>query len=64
MAMSTVNFRMQSNIGTAWEQVPFSGNGIKLIDLKKVILDKNKKFTSLDFDLKTPRRTAEAYWTK
>ena len=42
---------MQSNIGTAWEQVTFSGNGIKLLDLKKEIVDK-KKMRSLDFDLK------------
>ena len=43
---------MQSNIGTAWEQVTFSGNGIKLLDLKKEILDKKKMSASLDFDLK------------
>jgi hypothetical protein len=50
MALSVVNFRMHH--GTAMEQITFSGNGIKLLDLKKEILDKKEISRSLDFDLK------------
>ena len=34
------------------EQITFTGNGIKLLDLKKEILDKKEISRSLDFDLK------------
>jgi len=37
--------------GNIAEQVSFSGNGIKLLDLKKEIVDKKKISSSLDFDL-------------
>jgi hypothetical protein len=50
MALSVVNFKMHH--GNAVEQVTFSGNGIKLLDLKKEILDKKDINRSLDFDLK------------
>jgi len=49
MALSVVNFRMRH--GNIAEQVSFSGNGIKLLDLKKEIVDKKKISSSLDFDL-------------
>lgn len=49
MALSVVNFRMRH--GNVAEQVSFSGNGIKLIDLKKEIVDKKKINNSFDFDL-------------
>ena len=50
MSLSVVNFRMHH--GNISEQIAFSGNGIKLLDLKKEILDKKKISGSLDFDLK------------
>jgi hypothetical protein len=49
MALSVVNFRMRH--GNIAEQASFSGNGIKLLDLKKEIVDKKKISSSLDFDL-------------
>lgn len=57
MALSVVNFRMHH--GNVSEQVPFSGNGIKLLDLKKEILDKKKISGSLDFDLKVTDETGK-----
>ena len=48
--MSVVNFRMQQ--GTDWEQVHFNGHSMKLLDLKKEIVDKKKYSGSLDFDLR------------
>ena len=50
MALSVINFRMHH--GNAMEQITFSGNGLKLLDLKKEILDKKEISRSLDFDLK------------
>jgi hypothetical protein len=50
MALSVVHFRMIH--GNQSEQITFSGtNGIKLIDLKKEIVDKKKISSGLDFDL-------------
>jgi hypothetical protein len=34
------------------EQITFNGNGIKLLDLKREIVDKKKITGTLDFDLK------------
>jgi hypothetical protein len=49
MALSVVHFRLHH--GKETESIHFNGNGIKLIDLKKEIVEK-KKFTSvLDFEL-------------
>lgn len=50
MALSVVHFRMHH--GKDSEQITFSGNGIKLLDLKKEIVDKKKITGTLDFDLK------------
>ncbi|RYG97892.1 hypothetical protein EON65_52160 [archaeon] len=50
MALSVVHFRMHH--GKDFEQVTFSGNGIKLLDLKREIVDKKKITGTLDFDLK------------
>ena len=50
MALSVINFRMHH--GNVEEQITFSGNGIKLLDLKKEILEKKKISGTLDFDLK------------
>ena len=52
MALSVVNFRMHH--GKEFEKISFSGNGIKVLDLQKEILEKKRdKFVgSLDFDLK------------
>ena len=47
---STVSFRMHH--GTQPEKVPFVGNGIRLLDLKREILERKKISGSLDFDLK------------
>ena len=38
--------------GNIADQITFSGNGIKLLDLKKEILEKKNISGSLDFDLK------------
>jgi len=38
--------------GNIADQISFSGNGIKLLDLKKEILEKKNISGSLDFDLK------------
>ena len=57
MALSVVNFRMHH--GNVAEQIPFSGNGIKLLDLKKEILEKKKISGSLDFDLKIVDETGK-----
>ena len=56
MALSVVNFRMKQSSKVApaaekVEQVLFSGNGIKLIDLKKEIAEKKKFSNNLDYDL-------------
>jgi protein MPE1 len=60
MALSVVNFRMHH--GNTHEQVTFSGNWIKLLDLKKEILDKKKISGSLDFDLKiVDEKTSKEY---
>ena len=47
---STVSFRMHH--GTQPEKVPFIGNGIRLLELKREILERKKISGSLDFDLK------------
>jgi hypothetical protein len=49
MALSVVFFRMHH--GKEYEQVSFGGNGIKVLDLKKEILDRKNINRSLDFDL-------------
>lgn len=59
MALSVVNFRMHH--GTAMEQITFTGNGIKLLDLKKEILDKKEISRSLDFDLKIVDENGKGY---
>ena len=50
MSLSVVYFRMHH--GNQSEQISFGGNGIKLIDLKRDILEKKNLSSSLDFDLK------------
>lgn len=53
MALSVVNFRMKH--GKEMEQVKFSGNGIKLLDLKKEIAERKLNFgqnRQTDYDLK------------
>jgi hypothetical protein len=47
---SSVSFRMHH--GTQPEKIAFVGNGIRLLDLKREILDRKKISGSLDFDLK------------
>lgn len=47
---SVVYFRMQH--GKQSEPVSFSGHQIKLIDLKRAILEKKEMKTGFDFDLK------------
>ena len=49
MALSSVTIRMFH--GNSTDQISFSGNGIKLLDLKKEIVDIKKFSTQLDFDL-------------
>lgn len=55
-ALSVINFRMKQTSKVApaaekVEQILFSGNGIKLIDLKKEIAEKKKFSNNLDYDL-------------
>ncbi len=50
--LSAVNFRMHHGIVGVYEQITFTGNGIKLIDLKKEVVDRKKINKSQDFDLK------------
>ena len=45
-----MSFRMHH--GTQPEKIAFVGNGIRLLDLKREILDRKKISGSLDFDLK------------
>lgn len=59
MALSVVNFRMHH--GTAVEQITFSGNGIKLLDLKRDILEAKDINRSQDFDLKIVDETGKGY---
>lgn len=59
MALSVVNFRMHH--GTAVEQITFSGNGIKLLDLKRDILQQKDINRSQDFDLKIVDETGKGY---
>ena len=47
---SSVSFRMHH--GTQPEKIPFVGNGIRVLDLKREILERKKISGSLDFDLK------------
>lgn len=49
MSLSVVHFKMHH--GKETEQVHFSGNGIKLIDLKREIVEKKKFTSTIDFDL-------------
>lgn len=49
MALSVVNFRMHH--GNVFEQISFSGNGIKLLELKREVVERKKINKSLDFDL-------------
>jgi hypothetical protein len=44
-----------------FEQISFSGNGIKLLDLKREILEKKKISGSLDFDLKITDANDKGY---
>eukprot|EP01036_Dinobryon_divergens_P028075 gene28073-36964_t len=55
-ALSVINFRMKQTSKVApaaekVEQILFSGNGIKLIELKKEIAEKKKFSNNLDYDL-------------
>lgn len=50
MSLSVIKFRMHH--GRDLEQVTFSGNGLRLIDLKKEIIEKKNISGTLDFDLK------------
>ena len=50
MALSVIHFRMHH--GNSEDQITFSGNGIKLLDLKREIIEKKQISGSLDFDLK------------
>lgn len=53
MALSVVNFRMKH--GKEMEQIRFSGNGIKLLDLKKDIAERKLNLNQTrqsDYDLK------------
>jgi hypothetical protein len=50
MALSVVNFKMFH--GKQFEQIAFTGNGIKLLDLQKEIADLKSVSDKLDFDLK------------
>lgn len=53
MALSVVNFRMKH--GKEMEQIRFSGNGIKLLDLKKEIAERKLNLGQTrqsDYDLK------------
>eukprot|EP01031_Cornospumella_fuschlensis_P052773 gene52773-64481_t len=59
MALSEVHFRMHH--GKDFEKVTFSGNGIKLLDLKKEIVDKKKITGTLDFDLKVTDESNKEY---
>ena len=47
---SVVYFRMQH--GKISEPISFTGHQIKLIDLKRAILEKKEMKTGFDFDLK------------
>lgn len=49
MALSVVNFRMHH--GNVFEQISFNGNGIKLLELKREVVERKKINKSLDFDL-------------
>ncbi len=60
MALSVINFRMHH--GKDYEQIPFSGNGIKLLDLKKEVLDRKKINRSLDFDLNIVDENGKGYY--
>ncbi len=59
MALSVVNFKMHH--GKEVDQITFSGNGIKLLDLKKEIIDKKAFARSLDYDLKIVDETGKGY---
>lgn len=61
MSLSVVNFRMHHGVGNVYEQIPFTGNGIKLIDLKKEVVDRKKINKSLDFDLKIVDENGKGY---
>ncbi len=50
MALSVVNFRL--NQGKEWSQISFNGNGIKLLDLKREVLENKKMSLSMDFDFR------------
>jgi len=50
MALSVIHFRMYH--GKDSEPITFSGDSIKLLDLKKEIVEKKKISGTLDFDLK------------
>lgn len=60
MSLSVVNFRMHH--GNVHEQIPFSGNGIKLLDLKKEVLDRKNISKSLDFDLSIIDENGKGYY--
>lgn len=47
---STIFFRLHH--GKQSEQITFEGNGLRLIELKKAIVEKKAMTGSLDFDLK------------
>lgn len=54
MAMSVVSFRAYHSKGNAEanQQIKFSGHAIRLLDLKREILERNHKQGSQDFDYK------------
>lgn len=59
MALSVINFRMPHG---SVEQVSFSGNGMKLIDLKKEITEKKKFSSSIDYDLTVSDESGKGYF--
>jgi hypothetical protein len=50
MSLSVIHFRMSHM--KDYEQITFSGNGMKLIDLKKEIVAKKNLPSTNDYDLK------------
>jgi len=48
--------------GKEMDQIVFNGNGIKLLDLKKEIVEKKNITTTLDFDLKIVDENKKGKW--
>lgn len=49
---SAVNFRMHHGAENSQQSVNFVGNGIRVLDLKREILERKKFSPTTDFDLK------------